>query len=86
MSDDGISKRPMAFGIRQLNTSKDVPWFLKSIRPQLMSPALVDLLEKYAGIPREEQEKHLHEIVRIPHHIFHISSPILCSQFSSDSA
>jgi hypothetical protein len=73
MSDDAAAKSPEAFGVKAINTSKDVPWFLKSIRPHLMRPALVDLLEKYGGIPREEQEKHLHEVVRIPHHISRIS-------------
>ena len=72
MSDDGTSQLK-AFGVKHINTSKDVPWFHKSIKPELMSPALVDLLEKYSGIPPEEQEKHLHEVVRIPHHASRIS-------------
>lgn len=50
-----------------VNISKDVPWYLPSINPKLMRPALVDLLEKYAGIPREQQEQHLHEVVLTLH-------------------
>jgi hypothetical protein len=61
-----FSKDPSALGVQNANTSKDVAWFVKSISPRLKSPALVELLEKYAGIPAEEQEKHLHEVVRIP--------------------
>lgn len=65
----GSSERIGSFGvedIKHINTSKDVPWYIKKISPHLMSPPLVDLLENYAGVPPAEQEKHLHEVVRIP--------------------
>lgn len=64
------SERIGSFGvehIKHINTSKDVPWYVEKISPRLMSTPLVDLLEKYAGVPPAEQDKHLHEVVRIPH-------------------
>ena len=42
--------------------SKDVPWFLP-FNSQFLSPAFSELLENYSGIPREEQEEHLKNIV-----------------------
>jgi len=79
MPDGPISKRPPVFNVEEINASKDVPWFLKSISPRLMSPALVDLLEKYAGVPPNEQDKHLHEVVRIPRLISDILSSLFIS-------
>jgi len=73
----GSSERIGSFGvedIKHINTSKDVPWYIQKISPRLMSPPLVELLESYAGVPPAEQEKHLHEVVRIPHLV-----PILLS-------
>jgi len=33
------------------------------IKPHLMTPALIELLTGYAGVPPEEQEKHLRDVV-----------------------
>lgn len=51
--------------VAEVNPSKDVPWFLPSINPRLMTPALVDLLSAYSGIPKEKQEAHLLAIASI---------------------
>jgi hypothetical protein len=51
----------------EVNPSKTVPWFLPAIIPRLMSPSLIDLLENYSGILRDEQEQHLlHVVLLIP--------------------
>ena len=49
--------------VSDVNTSKDVPWFMPSIPLRLKSGAFADLLEKYSHIPPDEQEKHLYAVV-----------------------
>jgi hypothetical protein len=63
LSPSGLS----ALNVGQINYTKDVPWFHKSINLKLVNPAFVELLETYADIPPEAQEKHLYEVVRTLH-------------------